>query len=188
MGQRALDPTRPGRATGMMKKIATAYNRFIAGLAGLGGVLLAAVFVGVILDVSLRTAGFKPLQWYSAFTEYSLLFVTMLAAPWLVRSKGHVAVESLTMAMPPGLRRLVAKLAYLMCILLSLMFVWYGMGKMVGTFLTGEIDIRSIDMPRWLLYASFTLGFALIAIEFLRYLLGFDSYYAGRSGSSKDTL
>jgi TRAP-type C4-dicarboxylate transport system permease small subunit len=168
-----------------MKAIASAYNRFIVGLAGAGAVLLAVVFVSGLVDVTLRELGFKPLQWYSAFTEYSLLFMTMMGSPWLVRIKGHVVVESLAIAMPPSARWVMAKFAYLLCVLLSISFVWYGADKAIATFVSGELDIRSIDMPRWALYASIVVGFGLMGIEFLRYLLGFDSYYAGKIGSSE---
>ena len=109
----------------------------------------------------------------------------MLGGPWLVRAKGHVVVESLMLAMSPKLRFIASKFAYLLCIALSLLFVWYGGEKALDAFVTDEIDIRSIDMPRWILYGSFPLGFGLIAIEFTRYLLGFDTYYSGQAGSSE---
>ena len=32
----------------------------------------------------------------------------------------------------------------------------------------GEIEIRSLYMPRWLLFAPLTIGFGLMAVEFLR--------------------
>lgn len=168
-----------------MKLIIAGYNRLIVGLAGLGAILLVLVFVAGLCDVTLRELGYKPLQWYSAFTEYSLLFMTMMGSPWLVRVKGHVVVESLAMAMPRAVRLIMAKFAYLLCILLSISFVWYGTEKAIASFVSGELDLRSIDMPRWTLYASIVIGFGLMGIEFLRYLLGFDSYYSGRADSSE---
>ena len=168
-----------------MRIVAALYARLIHGLAVLGAAILAGVFAGIVVDVSLRTAGFQPLQWYSALTEYSLLFATMLGGPWLVRVKGHVVVESLMLAMPPKLRLVSAKFSYALCIVLSALFVWYGGDKAIAAWIAGEIDIRSIDMPRWVLYASFPLGFGLMAVEFARYLLGFDSYYSGQPGKSE---
>ena len=167
-----------------MKLIITGYNRLIFGLAWLGAALLAVVFVSGLVDVTLRELGYKPLQWYSAFTEYSLLFMTKMGAPWLVRIKGHVVVESLALAMPPTLRLIMAKFAYLLCVLLSISFVWYGGDKAISTFVSGELDLRSIDMPRWALYVAIVVGFGLMGIEFCRYLLGFDTYYTSESDSS----
>ena len=51
-----------------MKLIASAYNRLIYGLAMLGAIILAAVFVGIVVDVTLRTIGLQPFQWYSALS------------------------------------------------------------------------------------------------------------------------
>lgn len=168
-----------------MSLIFKIYNGLITGLAILAGLMLALIFVGIVADVAIRTVGFNSLQWYSAMAEYSLLFSTMCAAPWLVRIKGHVVVESLTLAVSPKVRFVMAKCVYLVCIYLSLLFVYYGFLEVVGTFQTGEIDIRSIDMPKWILFAPFPVGFSLIAIEFTRYLFGYDTYYSEKIGSSE---
>lgn len=170
-----------------MKLIITGYNRLIFGLAWAGAVVLALMFVAGLVDVTLRETGYNPLQWYSAFTEYSLLFMTMMGGPWLVRIKGHVVVESLAMAMPPTLRLIMAKFAYLLCVLLSISFVWYGGDKAISTFVSGELDLRSIDMPRWALYAAIVVGFGLMGIEFCRYLFGFDTYYSGDASDAGST-
>ena len=168
-----------------MTLITNAYNRLIFGLAVIGGVLLAVIFVGIICDVTIRTLGFNSLQWYSAVAEYSLFFCTMFGAPYLVRHKGHVVVESLRLAMPPKLRKIIEKIVYLACILLSLLFVYYGALETIEAIKTGEQDLRSVDMPKWLLMAPFPIGFSLVAIEFSRYLLGFDTYYSNKATSGE---
>lgn len=170
-----------------MAVIAKLYYGFIVGLAIIAGLMLAVIFVGIVADVAIRTVGYNAIQWYSAIAEYCLLFSAMLGAPWLVRLKGHVVVESLTMVMPPLMRWIMAKAVYIICIVLSLLFAYYGGREMILSFNGNESDIRSIDMPKWILFSPFPLGFGLIAIEFGRYLLGYDSYYAGKVGSS-DTL
>ena len=39
----------------------------------------------------------------------------------------------------------------------------------------GEVEIRSLDMPRWALFAPVTLGFSMMAVEFTRCLIRGDS-------------
>ena len=168
-----------------MTRASKAYYKLILALAVIGGVLLAVVFVGIIVDVTIRSVGFNSLQWYSAVAEYSLFFCTMFAAPYLVRHKGHVVVESLRLAMSPTLRNVMAKVVYATCIFLSLLFVYYGLLEVIDAVKTGEEDLRSIDMPKWLLMVPFPIGFSLVAIEFLRYLLGFDTYYSDKVGSGE---
>ena len=76
-----------------MVRIFNAYEALIGALAGLTCALLGLVFLAIVYDVLVRTLGFQPPYWVSAFTEYALLFMTMLAAPWLVRRKAHVFVH-----------------------------------------------------------------------------------------------
>ena len=64
-----------------MQPLIKAYDAVIVGLAVLAGAMVAAVFLAIIYDVSLRTAGFQPPFWTSALTEYALLYMTMIAAP-----------------------------------------------------------------------------------------------------------
>ncbi len=168
-----------------MALISYLYNKLIFGLAVIGGVLLAVIFVGIICDVTLRTIGFNSIQWYSAVAEYSLFYCTMFGAPYLVRHKGHVVVESLRMAMQPTLRKVVEKIVYLVCIFLSLLFVYYGAIETIDAIKTGEQDLRSVDMPKWLLMVPFPIGFSLVAIEFVRYLLGLDTYYSNKATSGE---
>lgn len=168
-----------------MRTVSKIYNGLIIGLAIVAGLMLAVILAGIVLDVTMRTLGYNALQWYSAIAEYCLLFSTMLAAPWLIRLKGHVVVESLYLAMPPKVRLIMAKFAYLICIGLSMLFAYYGFLEMVEAMGSQELDIRSIDMPKWILFVPFPLGFTLVAIEFLRYLLGYDTYYSNTIGSSE---
>jgi C4-dicarboxylate transporter DctQ subunit len=168
-----------------MKTISQAYYKLIQGCAILGGILLAVIFVGIIADVTIRSIGFNSLQWYSAIAEYSLFFCTMLSAPYLVRHKGHVVVESLRLAMNSTTKKYTEKLVYFFCIVLSILFVYYGFIEFLAALQSGEEDLRSIDMPKWLLMLPFPIGFSLIAIEFGRYFLGFDTYYSDRVGSGE---
>ena len=87
--------------------------------------------------------------------------------------------------MPPVVRKILEKIVYVICILLSLLFVYYGAIETIDAIKTGEQDLRSIDMPKWLLMVPFPIGFSLVAIEFSRYLLGFDTYYSNKASSGE---
>ncbi len=156
------------------------YDGVIVGLAIIAGAMVAAVFLMIVYDVAVRTLGFQPPFWTSALTEYALLYMTMLAAPWLVRQKGHVFVESLTLMLEARAQRAVHVFAYLISIVLCLVLTFYSVKQGLEVWSRQEIDIRSISIPGWLLYASLPIGFCLSAIEFARFLLGRESMYSGR--------
>lgn len=168
-----------------MRFLILAYNSVIVALAYVAGAMVAATFVAVVYDVTLRMLGIQPPYWTSAATEYALLYITLLAAPWLVRQKGHVFVQLVNQALPPVPRKWLERAVYLICILVSLTIAFYSLAEAIQSFERGEYDVRSIAMPMWLLYAPLPVGFLLTATEFLRFLLGVDSMYVSTSSSTE---
>ena len=39
------------------------------------------------------------------------------------------------------------------------------------------MDLRTVDMPQWVIYLPMPICFTLVAVEFTRFLLGFDDMY-----------
>lgn len=164
-----------------MDRIADLYLRFLVLLKALSGVVIFGAFLLIVSDVLIRTAGFKPWLWSSVLVEYGLLWFTMLAAPWLTRNKGHVFIDAITQLLPGGARRILAKFVYLACFCVSVTVSYYSLRLLITSIREGQLDMRAVDTPLWALYAPIPLCFLLVAIEFLRFLLGFDSMYGSRS-------
>ena len=162
--------------------VAALYRRVLELLAVVAGVLLAAMALAIVIDMVLRNLGFQPPGHTFNLTEYSLLYVTMLAAPWLVREKGHVHIELLTAAVSPRTRFWLTRVVYSLCVLTCAVIFWFGLEVTIDQWQRAVIDVRSFDMPRWLLTASMLLSFGLMTIEFARFLLGLDSMHTGQAG------
>jgi TRAP-type C4-dicarboxylate transport system permease small subunit len=169
------------RGVPVVNRVAAVYLQFLVLLKVLSGVIIFAVFLLIVSDVLIRTVGFRPWQASSVLVEYGLLWFTMLAAPWLARNKAHVFIDAITQLLPPALQRVVAKFVYLVCVATSLTVAYYALILLIAAIRDGEIDIRAVDMPIWLLYAPIPLCFLLVAIEFMRFLFGYDSMYGRRS-------
>jgi TRAP-type C4-dicarboxylate transport system permease small subunit len=146
-------------------------------LAFLTKLMLGLVVLLVAWDVFSRNFA-RPVAWSVSLTEYLLIYVTFLPMPALVRGKGHVCADFIRTAMPRGLRRVVETGVYLLCIAICTHLGWVALQGVVSSVQTGAYDVRTFDMPRWLIYAPMVLGLWLSALEFLRYLLGHDSIYA----------
>ncbi len=165
-----------------MTKVIRVYDRLIRMLAFLASILIGAVFVLIVVDVSMRTAGMRPPIFSSALSEYSLIYVTMLAAPWLVRERGHVRIDSFISFVSPTGRRLIERFLIVICIALCLSAAYLSAEFAVEFWSVGEIDIRSIEIPRALLFVPLVVGFSLCATEFLRLLLIGEILTAQRDG------
>ena len=165
-----------------MARVAALYRRLLEALAVVAGVMLAATAVAIVLDVLMRNLGLQPPAHTLTLTEYGLLYLTMLAAPWLVREKGHVYVELVTAALRPRARFWLTRVVYALCVLTCAVIFWFGLDVTLTHYQREVIDVRSFDMPRWLLTVSIPLSFGLMTIEFARFLLNLDSMHTGHAG------
>lgn len=161
-----------------MRWISRSYDGLISALAAVGAISLGLTVFAIALDVLLRNIGMRPLQATSALIEYVLLFATMAGAPWLVRNRGHVAIRTLVGTFPPGLRRVVDLGALALCTAILALLSWRAAVIALETAASGALDIRSVALPGWVLYAMLSGGFALMGLEFLRLLLRGEGYDA----------
>ncbi len=147
----------------------------------ISGMIVLAIFGLIALDVILPLVGIQPWDGTLGVVEYGLLWFTILAAPWLARIKGHVFIDAVAEMLPPGAKKVTSKIAYLVAITGSLMLAYFSWLLMVEAFIDENIDERSIELMLWWLYAPMPICFALVAIEFIRYLVGIDDMYGSRT-------
>jgi C4-dicarboxylate transporter DctQ subunit len=151
--------------------IARAYTRLVEGLAVLSGLIIAGVCLLIVYDVIARNLGLQPPASTVALTEYALLYFTMAASPWLVRTRGHIVVEIMHSRLQGGARQFTDKLILIICLLVSISVCVLATLLTLEALQRGEIEIRSLNMPRAFLFAPLVIGFGLMAIEFLRLLV-----------------
>ncbi len=160
------------------------YARLVALCAMLGGAILVVTFVAIVYDVSVRAFGFQPPYWTTPFSEYAMLYATMLAAPWLVRRRGHIAVDALAKFAPKVVRWPLDVFVCLLCILVSLLLSYYAGDLALSAWRNGEMDIRAANLPRWILFAVMPPCFLLVATELARLVLLRQGYFSGGSESA----
>jgi len=155
-------------------------------MAWLAGFLTAAMMITITLDVVLRNLGFQSSAHFFSFTEYALLMVPCLGAPWLVREKGHVYVEILMMYLKPRNRERLRFAVGLLCVAVCLVLAWYGADVTLHDYLGNEKDVRSLDMPRWMVSGFIPLSFAMMAVEFLRFLVRGENFLGNLAGQAEE--
>lgn len=166
---------------GILERVTTALAVFACAV-------VTCIFVMIVIDVSMRMLSFTPPSFTLSVVEYSLLYFAMCCAPYLVRHRGHVTIEALVSVLPGAVRKVLAKLVYLTCIAAALLFTYYSAELFLEAWESQEPDVRGIDMPYWTLFLPMPLCFALVALEFLRYLIGPESFYSYDLGEIKDSV
>lgn len=161
----------------MLAAVDRAYFGLLKLLAGVGALLIVVSIGLVVFNVASRAAGFGPYRPTIAVTEYILLYFTLLSAPYLLRTKGHVMVDMVIRRLRGLPRKIMESIVYVIGIVVCSTFAVISVEIMRDTIRRGFFDQRSIDIPYWTLYVLFPLCFGLLAVEFARYLLTSDSLY-----------
>ena len=146
------------------------HDGLVYGMAMIAAFLMVAMMVVITLDVVLRNLGYQSSAHFFTFTEYALLMIPCMGAPWLAREKGHIYVEILLMSLAPRVRGVLTTLIGLICIAVCLVIAWYGFEVTIQNYVQNEKDVRSLDMPRWMIVGWIPVSFLMMAIEFARFL------------------
>jgi len=154
-----------------MSVIYKVYNYFLQGCALLAGLLLITMILLVISNIIGRSTGLYSQVWTIPVTDYCMQFMVMLAAPAILRRKGHIFMEVLQRYLSGKLRTVVERFVYFICLVVCVGVTWLAGGEAFQSFMQHTFDTRAIDIPAWILYFSLVLGFGLMAIEFARLFL-----------------
>lgn len=165
-----------------MQQVTRLYNWILYGMALIAGAGLVWLMIAVIVSVGMRNIGMQPYAWLFTSTEYAMLYITMLGAPWLVREKGHVHIELVTAVLPPFMRRVISRAVALSCVIVSLILAWKGYDLVQTNLARNDYDVRAYFFPRWILTISFPICFGLMAIEFSRFVFGEELMHSGEAG------
>jgi C4-dicarboxylate transporter, DctQ subunit len=142
-------------------------------------VLLAFMTVLTFIQVVMRYVFNTGWVWSLEATTYSFAALVLIGMSYGVRTKTHIATDLLTRKLSEPLRRYVAIIAIVACIVYALLML-YGSLILVDRLMTLGNAARDIAAPKWLLTATMPLGFALLTYRFLE-----AGWLLIRSGSSE---
>ena len=151
------------------------YDRLLAGLAAMSAAAFGALAFIIAYEVTLRWLGFRPPVWPQAISEFTMLYATLFAAPWILRRAEHIQVTTLVAVFTPRGRTVLSRVMSFIGMVVCLVVAWYALRVTLGA---QGLEIRSFEMPKWVVYAPLPLGFFLLAIEFFRHMLA-GSLFAG---------
>jgi len=131
-------------------------------------IILAALFICVSAEVVMRYFIGRPTRWVNEFSEYALLWIAFLAAPWILREEAHVKVEMFTDALSSVWRHRFHVTTSLVGAAVCALFCWVTTAYVFEVFGNGEFLFKSVQLPKWSVMAVMPPGLALLTIQFLR--------------------
>jgi TRAP-type C4-dicarboxylate transport system permease small subunit len=153
------------------------FDRVLNALALCAALIIPFMFISIIYDVTTRTMRVFQINWVVAITEYALLYATALAAPWLLREKGHVSMEAFRTILPPRITRPMEIIVIVLCATACLIVTLFAVPITIQNIGVG--DMRANFLDRWLLFVPVVICFALCTVQFIRVLITGQSLYKG---------
>lgn len=148
-----------------------AFDRFIEMMAVVAGLCVAAVAILTCAAVVFRYAG-RPIGWSIEVTEYALLYITFLSAPWILRRGEHVRIDVLVENVPRGFQRGFAILGAIIGIASSAAVTYYGAILAYEAYGSGILMLKTLRVPRYLVLGVIPFGTSMLVLQFIRMLGG----------------
>jgi TRAP-type C4-dicarboxylate transport system permease small subunit len=171
----------------IVRRLGALYDRLLAALGLVPGVMVALIGLGTCADVLLRNLGSSGLYGMLEIVEYSLLILVMAGAGYVMRINRHVTVDILTDALPRFLARPAAIATALLSTVFCAIFLWYSIATVLDTYQSGALVQKTFNIPEWVPILAIPLGFLFLTIETVRRLLiSLASDDAERTGTGRD--
>lgn len=168
----------------VIRTIGRWYARLLRAMLWLAAVYVGLMMVAIVYYTSMRSLGIAYSDYTFTFIEFGFIYVLMLGGPWLVRDRGHVYIEIVTAAVSNRARSALSRLVAFLCFLICLTLAWYTGVQTYNEMVGGVFDELRADqsIPRWIVIGAMPIGFGLMAIEFLRYVVVKETFHTGRAG------
>jgi TRAP-type C4-dicarboxylate transport system permease small subunit len=130
------------------------------------GILVGITLVALLVSVAGRYFGLN-MAWSIELSEYMMLYIAFLAAPWLLRNDHHIKVELLISLFKEGNRKKINLMTSLLAAIACLILFWFGLESTIDHFQRGIIINNVMKMPKYIPLLIIPVGSLLL---FLRYI------------------
>lgn len=145
------------------------FDRTIAAMMAVSSALVVLIAVAVTIDVLMRYLFTKTYAGLFEITEYSLLWITFLGAPWIMKNNGHVRVDLIVNRLAPRKGALLTIIADFLSILLLITMTWYTAGLTLHDFRTTFTLSGILMAPKWPIEIIIPFGFFLLLLQVARH-------------------
>ena len=105
--------------------------------------------------------------WQTELVTFAILAATFLGAPYILLTRGHVAVDVVPLMVSPKARRALHFGGMLIALTFCAFFLWASVPWWWDTFQSGQTT-PSIWRPRaWIIYLPVPLGLGLLCLQFV---------------------
>jgi len=135
------------------------------GVAAAGMILVSVVVVCQMVFV--RAVLHESTIWQTEFVMYLLVAATFIGAPYILLTRGHVAVDVLPLMAAPPMRRRLHAAATLIALAFCGFFLYAAVPWWHETWVSGQTTSSLWRARIWIPYLSVPVGLALLCLQLL---------------------
>lgn len=166
-------------------KFSAILDRIIDFSALLADILIIFVMLIIVAAIVLRPMGI-PLPWVMEVSEYSLLWITLLGAAWLLKRGGHVKIDLLFSRLNLKTQTILNIVISIFGVIACLTITWFGIQVTKNSFLISEYySGTDLSLPKYPIVAVVPIGFFLLFIQFLRATWGYSRSLGAKNKGSE---
>jgi len=151
-----------------MKTINRVIDICISVLSGIAALALAFLLIGICYSTFSRVVFNKPLSNLVEYSTYSLLYVTFLGSPQILKNKGHINLDILINALPTKVNNILSMVVNVVGAIISACIFCFGYLVVSDNYNFKIKVMDSMGTPQWLLTIVIPLGMFFITIQFIR--------------------
>ena len=152
----------------LQAKVSFVFDYILGSLTYLAAAILTFIMLAVCWDVIARAVANAPLKWVLEFSEYSLLYITLLCTAWVLKNERHVIVDIGLNQLNPKTRALFNVATSILCAIICLFLTWYGWDVSWEHLQQGYYQPTVIQPPDFPIFIIIPIGSFLLTIQFLR--------------------
>ncbi|MGI6451257.1 MAG: TRAP transporter small permease [Desulfitobacteriia bacterium] len=139
-------------------------------MAGIAAVIMGALLVGICYATFSRFVFNAPLARTVELAAYSLIYITFLAAPWLLRQRGHINVDLILLALKGRAKRGLILFTDIIGTILSIVLFYFSYLITLSNYTDNVRIMDSSNTPQYLLLIAIPISSLFLAIQFVRFI------------------
>lgn len=144
------------------------HDRLCYGCAYISAWMMLGIALSISYEVLVRYFFSSPTKWVDDFTDYTLLYTTLLTSTWLLKKGEHVRLTFLLDRLSPRPRRVMEVISSFICAIVCGYVMWYGAADTWDSIKNSILLPRTILVPRYYIICIIPFGFLMLLVQFVR--------------------
>lgn len=151
-----------------IKLVNSIFDKIIEISALLGAVILAGITLLVGSDVFMRYFLNRPIENVFEITEHSLVFITFLVAPWVLKKGQHVKMDGILNQFNEKNRSLISSITSILGAIICLILFVYGFQGTWDYFDRDLVFPGGMRIKQYPILSIIVVSYLMLFIQFIR--------------------